>query len=135
MVVQLKVNPTISLIQLPVIAIAVVAITVDILVPWWRSDRDLRFANRCSVWDTRTMRYEVEVIIPNPLDEKTRQFLNAVRSSANRVVRFRGDGRSTMVTVRVDGVMKDDAVRAAAREIASIFPRSEDEKYGEPRPA
>ncbi len=67
------------------------------------------------------MRYEVEVIIPNPLDEKTRQFLNAVRSSANRVVRFRGDGRSTMVTVRVDGVMKDDAVRAAAREIASIF--------------
>ena len=40
------------------------------------------------------MHYEVEVIIPKALDDTTRQFLDAVQRSANRLVRFSGDSAS-----------------------------------------
>jgi len=79
------------------------------------------------------MHYEVEVIIPKPLDDRTRQFLDAVQCSANRVVGFTGDGMSIRMTVEVSGMCRDDAVRAAAGEVARIFPASNDERYGEPR--
>ena len=79
------------------------------------------------------MLYEVDVTIPKALDDRTRRFLAAVQGSANRVVRFSGDGRSIVVTVEVAGMGPADAVRGAAGEVARIFPASNDEKYGEPR--
>lgn len=78
------------------------------------------------------MHYEVDVVVRHPLDERTRRFLTAVQRSANQVIRFRGDQRSVCVTVEVAGQSRDDAVRAAARQIARIFPASNDERYGEP---
>ena len=79
------------------------------------------------------MHYEVEVIIPKALDDPTRRFLDAVQRSANRLVRFSSDGVSTTLTVEVAGMCREDAVRAAAGEVARMFPNSNDEKYGEPR--
>ena len=80
------------------------------------------------------MQYEVEVTIPQPLDERTRRFLDMVRRSANRLVRFAGDAGSIRLTVEVTGQCRQDAVRAAAGEVARIFPSSDNERYGEPRP-
>jgi hypothetical protein len=48
------------------------------------------------------------------------------------LVRFSGDSTSTKLTVEVAGTCRDDAVRAAAGEVARIFPACNDEKYGEP---
>jgi hypothetical protein len=79
------------------------------------------------------MLYEVDVIIRKPLDDRTRQFLDAVQRSANRVVRFSGDGGSIKVTVEVSGLCREDVIRSAAGEVARIFPASNDERYGEPR--
>jgi len=79
------------------------------------------------------MHYEVDVLLRQPLDDRTRRFLEAVQSSANRVIRFRGDATSVYLTVRVSGLCRDDAIRAAAGEVARIFPRSSDEKYVELR--
>ena len=79
------------------------------------------------------MRYEVEVIMPKPLDDATRRFLDAVQRSANQLVSFSGDRTSTTLVVEVAGMAPEDAVRAAAGEVARIFPNSNDEKYGEPR--
>jgi hypothetical protein len=79
------------------------------------------------------MHYEVEVTIPKALDEPTRRFLNSVQRSANRLVRFTGDSTSIKLTVDVSGMRPADAVRAAAGEVPSIFPNSNDERYGEPR--
>jgi hypothetical protein len=79
------------------------------------------------------MHYEVKVIIPKALDDQTRRFLGTVQRSANRLVQFSGDDRSTKLLVEVSGMRRDDAVRAAAGEVARIFPASNDEKYGEPR--
>ena len=78
------------------------------------------------------MHYEVDVVVRHPLDERTRRFLTDVQRSANQVVRFRGDDRSVCVTVEVAGLSRVDAVRAAARQIAQIFPASHDERYSEP---
>ena len=80
------------------------------------------------------MHYEVDVVVRHPLDERTRRFLTDVQRSANQVVRFRGDERAVCVTVEVAGQCRDDAIRAAARQIARIFPASQDEKYSEPHP-
>jgi hypothetical protein len=79
------------------------------------------------------MHYEVDVIVPHPLDDRNRRFLASVQRSANRVVRFRGDDRSITVTVEVAGLCREDALRAAAGEVARIFPASRDEKYSDPR--
>jgi hypothetical protein len=78
------------------------------------------------------MHYEVEVIIPKPLDSQTCLFLDAVQRSANPLVRFSGDERTTKLLVEVSGMCRNDAVKAAAGEVARIFPASSDEKYGEP---
>lgn len=78
--------------------------------------------------------YEVDVTISKALDERTRQFLDAAQRSVNRVLRFTGDARSITLTVDVAGHSRDDAVRAAAGEVARIFPASADERYSEPRP-
>ena len=79
------------------------------------------------------MIYEVEVTLPRALDDQTRRFLDAVQRSANRLVRFGGDSASIKLTVEVAGMCREDAIRAAAGEVARIFPASNDEKYGEPR--
>jgi len=79
------------------------------------------------------MQYEVEVIIPKGLDDQTRRFLDAVQRSANRVVRFNGDSGSIRLTVEVAGMCSEDAVRAAAGEVARIFPACRNPSYGEPR--
>jgi hypothetical protein len=79
------------------------------------------------------MRYEVEVTMPKPLDDTTRRFLDAVQRSANQLVGFSGDSTSTTLVVEVAAMASEDAVRAAAGEVARIFPNSNDEKYGEPR--
>jgi hypothetical protein len=76
--------------------------------------------------------YEVEVTLPRALDDQTRRFLDAVQRSANRLVRFGGNSDSIKLTVEVAGMCREDAIRAAAGEVARIFPASSDEKYGEP---
>jgi hypothetical protein len=81
-----------------------------------------------------TMLYEVDVVIVKPLNDTNRRFLEAVQRSANRVVRFGGDGRSIRLTVEVAGLCREDAIRSAAREVARIFPSAQNEKYSEPRP-
>jgi hypothetical protein len=78
------------------------------------------------------MHYEVVVTIPKALDDRTRRFLDAVQHSANRLVRFTGDPSSIKLTLEVAGMCREDAIRAAAGEVARIFPASSDEKYGEP---
>lgn len=78
------------------------------------------------------MHYTVEVTIPRALDDPTRRFLDSVQRSANQLVRFSGDSASIKLIVEVSGMRSGDAVRAAAGEVARIFPNSNDEKYGEP---
>ena len=78
------------------------------------------------------MHYEVDVTIPRPLDEPTARFLEAVCRSANRVSRFRGDGAGIHLTVDVSGMCREDAIRSAVREVASVFPGRTDGTYGEP---
>jgi N-acetylglutamate synthase/N-acetylornithine aminotransferase len=68
------------------------------------------------------MLYEVDVTVPRPLDERTRQVLDACRRGANQVVRFDGDGRSIRLTVEVAGLSRTEAIRAAAGEVARILP-------------
>jgi hexokinase len=80
------------------------------------------------------MLYEVDITIAKSLDEKTERLLEDVRSSANRLLRFRGDSTSIKLTVEVAATVRDEAIRAAAREVAAIFPSSDNEKYSEPRP-
>lgn len=80
------------------------------------------------------MIYEVDVTIARSLDEKTERILEAVQSSANRLLRFHGDSTSIKLTVEVAAMVRDEAIRAAAREVAAIFPASDNEKYSEPRP-
>jgi hypothetical protein len=72
------------------------------------------------------------VTLPRALDDQTRRFLDAVQHSANRLVRFGGDSTSIKLTVEVAGMYREDAIRAAAGEVARIFPACNDEKYGEP---
>lgn len=79
------------------------------------------------------MQYEVEIIIPKDLDDQTRRFLDAVQRSANGVVRFSGDSVEIRLTVEVAGMCPDDAIRAAAGEIARIFPACRNPTFGEPR--
>ena len=73
------------------------------------------------------MRYEVDVTIPRPLDERTREFLDACRRAANPVVRFSGDGRAIRLTVEVAGLSRNEAMRAAAGEVARILPNCDAE--------
>ena len=79
------------------------------------------------------MRYEVDVTIHQPLDDRTERFLESARRSANRLIRFSGSSRSISLTVEVAGMCREDAIRSAAREVAGIFPACESEKYSEPR--
>lgn len=79
------------------------------------------------------MLYEVDVTIPRPLDEATARFLDAVCRSANRVSRYRASDQGILLTMEVAGMCREDAVRSAVREVASIFPGRTDGRYGEPR--
>jgi hypothetical protein len=79
------------------------------------------------------MHYEVEVTIRKPLDDQNRRFLEAIERSANRLIHFTGDDTSIRLTVDVSAMDREQAVRAAAGEVARIFPSSNDEAYGEPR--
>lgn len=81
----------------------------------------------------RRMRYEVDVTIPEPLDDRTQRFLESACCSANRLIRFEGGTHSISLTVEVAGMCREDAIRSAVREVAMIFPACESEKYGEPR--
>jgi hypothetical protein len=79
------------------------------------------------------MLFEVEVVIPMPLDDPTRRFLDAVQRSANRLVGFSGDSSSTKLLVEVTVMCREDAIRAATGEVARIFPNRGDQSYGQPR--
>jgi hypothetical protein len=79
------------------------------------------------------MRYEVDVTIARPLDDRTRRLLEAVQQSANGVARFEGDPGSLTLTVEVSAGDRTNALRAAAGEVARVFPGCSDEKYAEPR--
>lgn len=79
------------------------------------------------------VRYEVDITIPKPLDDRTQRFLESARRSANRLIRFRGSSDSISLTVEVAGMCREDAIRSAAREVAGIFPACENERYSEPR--
>lgn len=48
--------------------------------------------------------------------------------------RFGGDSASIKLTVEMAVISREDAMRAAAGEVARIFPACNDEIYGEPRP-
>jgi hypothetical protein len=78
------------------------------------------------------MVFQVEVTVRQPLDEKTRRFLEAARLSANRIIRFTGDGRFIKLTVEAAGLTHDEALRSAAGEVARILPASKPE-FEEPR--
>ncbi len=80
-----------------------------------------------------SVRYEVDVTIHQPLDDRTERFLEAARRSANRLIRFSGGGDSIRLTVEVAGMCREDAIRSAAREVAALFPACDSERYSEPR--
>ncbi len=79
------------------------------------------------------MRYEVDVVIPEPLNDLNRRFLDAVQRSANRLVGFRGDDESITLILDVSGMCREDALRAASSEVARIFPACNEKRYGEPQ--
>jgi len=81
------------------------------------------------------MHLEVDVIVQHPLDVRAERFLSSVQRSANRVLRFRGDGPRTVVTVEAHAMDRSGAVRAALQEVAHIYPLVEFEESGEPGPA
>jgi hypothetical protein len=80
------------------------------------------------------VRYKVDVVIPEPLNDLNRRFLDVVQRSANRLAGFRGDDKSiTLTLVEVSGMCREDALRGASSEVARIFPACNDKRYGEPR--
>jgi hypothetical protein len=79
------------------------------------------------------MRYEVDVIVQQPLDAQADRFLSSVQRSANRVIRFRGDHQRIVVTVEAHAFDREGAVRAAVQEVAHIYPLVKFEPTGEPR--
>ena len=80
------------------------------------------------------MSFEVDVVVHQPLDEQAERFLTSVQRSANRVVRFRGDERSIVITVEAHAYDREGAVRAAVQEVAHIYPLVKFETTGEPSP-
>jgi len=80
------------------------------------------------------MHFEVDVVVQHPLDHQAERFLTSVQRSANRVIRFRGDDHRIVVTVEAHGYDREGAVRAAIQEVAHIYPTTESETAGEPRP-
>ena len=70
---------------------------------------------------------------PNRSTTAPSGFFESARRSANRLIRFQGGPESIRLTVEVAGMCREDAIRSAAREVASIFPACENEKYEEPR--
>jgi hypothetical protein len=89
--------------------------------------------NVCSI-TVRQVNYEVQVVIPRPLDDRTRRFLDSGQRSANRLVGFSGDSSSIKLIVEVAGMSPEDATRAAVGEVARILPNRVDGTYSEPRP-
>jgi hypothetical protein len=81
------------------------------------------------------MRYEVDMVVQTPFDDRARRFLAAVQSSANRVLRFRGDASSITITVEAHAMDRGGAIKAARREIAHIYPGGDYLEVGDPRPA
>ena len=79
------------------------------------------------------MRFEVDVIVQHALDAKAERFLVSVQRSANRVVRFRGEDQRIVVTVEAHAFDREGAIRAAAQEVAHIYPLVEFDATGEPR--
>jgi hypothetical protein len=79
------------------------------------------------------MRYEVDVIVQHPLDERAGRFLSDVLRSANKVVGFRGDDRTITLTVEAHAMDRQGAVGAAIREVASIYPLVQFRASGPPR--
>ena len=80
------------------------------------------------------MHFEVDVVVQHPLDHHAERFLTSVQRSANRVLRFRGDDRTIIVTVEAHAHDREGAVRAAIQEVAHIYPQYSFEPTGEPRP-
>ena len=79
------------------------------------------------------MRFEVDVIVQHPLDAKAERFLASVQRSANRVIGYRGDDQRIVVTVEAHAFDLQGAMRAAAQEVAHIYPLVEFDATGEPR--
>jgi hypothetical protein len=79
------------------------------------------------------MHYEVEVIVPLPLDDHAHRFLSEVQRSANHVLRFHGDDRAITVTVEAHALDPEGAVRAARGEMARIYPSVPYAVSGEPQ--
>ncbi len=80
-----------------------------------------------------SMHFEVDVVVQHPLDQQAERFLTSVQSSANRVVRFSGDDQRIVITVEAHAYDREGAVRAAVREVASIYPLAKFEANVEPR--
>ena len=55
------------------------------------------------------LHHAVDVLRNRPLTDQTRRLLEAVVTSANRVVGFRGNDQSICLTVNVAGMTRNDA--------------------------
>jgi hypothetical protein len=91
-------------------------------------------ATRTYVRYLPTMRYEVDMVVQQPLDDKATRFLTEVQKSANRVLRFHGDESSITIVVEAHGMHQDDAIKSARGQIARIYPGAEYQAVGEVRP-
>lgn len=79
------------------------------------------------------MRFEVDVIVQHALDANAERFLASVQRSANRVIRYRGNDHRIVVTVEAHAFDQEGAIRAAAQEVAHLYPLVEFDATGEPR--
>jgi hypothetical protein len=78
------------------------------------------------------MHYEVDMVIQLPFYDNAKRFLTSVQSSANQVLRFRGDDTIT-ITVEAQAMDLEGAVKAAHGEIGRIYPGTIHKAVGEPR--
>jgi hypothetical protein len=86
------------------------------------------------MFDTvRTMHYEVDMVVQKPFDATAERFLTDVQSSADRVLRFRGDATTITITIEAHAMDQDGVVEAARGEIARIDPGGDYQEAGEPR--
>lgn len=80
------------------------------------------------------MHFEVDVEVEHPLDGQAKRFLTDVQRSANRVLGFRGNDWTIIITVEAHAHDREGAIAAAMREVAHIYPTVKFQPTGEPRP-
>jgi hypothetical protein len=82
-------------------------------------------ANVRSIRQTGQMEYEVDVIVHRPLDVPTWEYLGTVVRAANRILRFRGEGDTTTLTVGATAATQEEAIHAAVLEVSKVYPTTQ----------